>query len=133
MNCGIAIAKTHTYPNDKYDFPVWLRGRKTGKIDFDIKDVIVKKLSKKIHLSNKKNKEDVFSYFVHIFKNNTSFAINMKKNLDLTENEVEFLLGTTHSSKLKQIMSSCENKKLDIPEEKKEEKPDNIQQSLFDF
>ena len=133
MNCGIAIAKTHTYPNDKYEFPIWLRGRKTGKIDFDIKDVIVKKLSKITHLSNKKNKEDVFSYFVYMFKNNTSFAINMKKNLDLTENEVEFLLGTTHSSKLKQIMSSSEIKKLDIPEEKKEEKPDNIQQSLFDF
>ena len=135
MNGGVAVAKTHTYPNDKYDFPVWLRGRKTGKTSFDVKDVVIKKLSKEMHLSNKKNKEDVFSYFVHMFKNDTSFAINLKEKLDLTENEVEFLLGTTHGNKLKQIMSSSEIKKLEKQEEKKEEtqeeKPDNIQQSLF--
>ncbi len=137
MNGGVAVAKTHTYHNDKYDFPVWLRGRKTGKTGFDVKDVIVKKLSKQTHLSNKKNKEDVFSYFIHMFKNDTSFAIKMKKTLDLTENEVEFLLGVTHASKLKQIMSSSETEKLEISEGKKEEaseeKSDNIQQSLFDF
>ncbi|MCJ7570559.1 MAG: replication factor C large subunit [Candidatus Thermoplasmatota archaeon] len=137
MNGGVAVAKTHTYPNDKYDFPVWLRSRKTGKTDLNIKDIIIKKLSKEAHLSNKKNKVDVYSYFIHIFKNDISFAINMKEKLDLTENEVEYLLGTTHSNKLKQIMSSSEIKKLEIQEEKKEENPeeksDNIQQSLFDF
>ena len=135
MNGGVAVAKTHTYPNDKYDFPVWLRSRKTGKTSFDVKDVVIKKLSKETHLSNKKNKEDVFSYFVNMFKNDTSFAINLKEKLDLTENEVEFLLGPTHGNKLKQIMSSSEIKKLEKQEEKKEEiqekKPDNIQQSLF--
>ncbi len=136
MNFGIAIAKTHTYPNDKYDFPVWLRNRKTGKIDYDTKDEIVKKISNKAHLSNKKNKEDIFPYFIYMFKNNISFAINMKKNLNLTENEVEFLLGPINSNKLKKVMSGSEIKKLDKPEKKEEnseEKSDNIQQSLFDF
>ena len=131
MICGLATAKTRKYPNDKYNFPIWLKDKKISKINFDVKDVIIKKLSKTIHLSNKKNKEDAFSYFVHIFKNNIPFAINMKKNLDLTENEVEFLLGTSHNYKLKQIMSETKIKKLEIKEEKKEEKPDNIQQSLF--
>jgi hypothetical protein len=60
----------------------------------------------------------------------------MKKKLDLTENEVEFLLGPKNINKLKQIMSNSEFKKLDIQEkneEKNEEKPDKVQQSLFDF
>lgn len=133
MNGGVAVAKTHNYPNNKYDFPVWLRGRKTGKTSFDVKDTVLRKLSRETHLSNKKNKEDFFPYFVHMFKNNTSFAIGMKEKLDLTENEVEFLLGETHAHKFKEIMASSELEKLEIDEEKRDEKADNIQQSLFDF
>jgi len=31
MNGGVATAKTRNYPNDKYDFPTWLREKKIGK------------------------------------------------------------------------------------------------------
>lgn len=136
MNGGVAVAKNHNYPNLKYNFPIWLKSKKTSKTGFDIKDIIIKKISKETNLSNKKNKEYVYTYFVHIFKNDTAFAINMKKKLDLTENEVEFLLGPKNISKLKQIMSNSEFKKLDIQEkneDKIEEKPDKVQQNLFDF
>ncbi len=136
MNGGVAVAKTHNYPNNKYDFPVWLRSKKTGKTSFDVKDSVIKKLSKATHLSNKKNKEDVFFYFIHMFKNNTSFAIKMKEKLDLNEDEVEFLLGKTHAHKIKEIMASSELERLEITEKEEEnikEKVDNNQQSLFDF
>ncbi len=137
MNGGLAVAKNHTYPNEKYDFPVWLKDRKLSKKYVDIKEIIIKKLSKEMYLSNKKNKADVYSYFIDIFINNTSFAINMKKKLDLTENEIEYLLGPKNRSKIKQIISGSEIKRLDITKGKKEgntdKKPDNIQQNLFDF
>ena len=69
-----------------------------------------------------------------MFKNNTSFAINMKKKLDLTEKEVEFLLGATNRNKIKQIMSNFEIKKLVIQKEKNlKENTNKIQQNLFNF
>ncbi len=136
MNGGIAVAKTHSYPNNKYDFPIWLKERKIGKIDFDNKNEIIKKLSKETHLSFNKNKEDFYSYFTTIFRNNISFAIDIKEKLNLIESEVEFLLGPDHNHKLKEIMSSSRNKKLEIKQKKEEnleEKANNIQQNLFDF
>jgi replication factor C large subunit len=134
MNGGIAVAKHHTYPNDKYNFPVWIKDRKKVKSESDLKNIIINKLSKETHLSNKKNKGEVYFYFIQMFKNNTSFAINMKKKLDLTEKEVEFLLGVTNRNKIKQIMSNFEIKKLEIKKEKNlKENTNNIQQNLFNF
>jgi replication factor C large subunit len=134
MNGGIAVAKHHTYPNDKYNFPVWIKDRKKVKSESDLKNIIINKLSKETHLSNKKNKREVYFYFIQMFKNNTSFAINMKKKLDLTEKEVEFLLGATNRNKIKQIMSNFEIKKLEIKKEKNlKENTNNIQQNLFNF
>ena len=137
MNGGIATAKTHTYPNNKYDFPAWLRGRKNVKTGVDVKESIVKKLSDENHVSNKKVRDDVLSYFIHMFKNNTAFAIKMRDKLDLSENEIEFLLGKTHQHKLKEILYASETEVLPSVEEKSkveaEDKKEDTQHSLFDF
>jgi hypothetical protein len=138
MNGGVAVAKTHSYPNNKYDFPVWLRGRKNIKTSFDVKELIVNKLSKVHHLSNNKTIEYVLPFFANMFKNNTMFAIKMKNKLDLSENEIEFLLGKTHAHKLKEILYGSETEVLPTVEkeeinEEDIEKNENIQQSLFDF
>jgi hypothetical protein len=75
-----------------------------------------------------------------MFCNDTGFAIKMKNNLDLTEEEIKYLLGKSHAHKLKEIMLSKEKKQVKpidkkTADEKKhiEEKKEEIQQTLFDF
>jgi replication factor C large subunit len=138
MNGGVANAKTHNYPNDNYNFPMWLREKKGVKSQIDILDLIIKKISNFSFNSKNKTKTFILSYFVYMFRNDTFFAIKMKNKFDFTESEVEYLLGKSHLHKLKEILRSSE---LDIVKPLKEEsieigdqnKKENIQQSLFDF
>lgn len=142
MNGGVATAKTHSYPNTKYDFPTWLRQKKSIKNSADLREIIVKKISKDSHLSGNKTKNVLFSYFASMFRNDTSFAINMKDRYSFTEDEIEYLLGKSHSYKLKGILYGKKTdlvKTLDEKVEKEEQKEleeedkGKSQQSLFDF
>jgi len=138
MNGGVATAKTHNYPNDSYNFPTWLRERKDAKGTIDIRDLILEKLGNISHGSKEKNKDFLLLYFTHMFRNNTYFAIKMKNKLDFSESEIKYLLGESHKNKLKDIMNSPEKvyeKPLTtgLSEEDEKEKPESMQQSLFDF
>jgi replication factor C large subunit len=138
MNGGVATAKTHSYPNTKYDFPTWLRQKKSVKNSANFKEIIVKKISQDSHISVRKTKDIIFPYFISMFRNDTSFAIKMKDKYDLSEDEIEYLLGKSHSYKLKEIIQGKKPdivKTLDKKEEKKELEEDKSknQQSLFDF
>jgi len=140
MNGGVAVAKSHNYPNKTYNFPTYIRQIKNSKNKTDIRKMIVKKISKNCHNSTDKTKDQSLLYFTHIFRSNLSFAIKMKNKLDLTEPEIKYLLGKRHLNKLNEILKSSEQDKIkpigdEIDETKKTQKENNekIQQSLFDF
>ncbi|KYK32739.1 MAG: hypothetical protein AYK22_07020 [Thermoplasmatales archaeon SG8-52-3] len=138
MNGGVATSKTHNYPNDSYNFPTWLRQRKEFRTKIEVKDMILRKLSNISHCSKSKNKNFMLSYFTHMFRNNSFFAIKMKNKLNLSETEVKYLLSESHMHKLKEIMRSPEiiyekPIQVDSTEEVEEEKSESMQQSLFDF
>ena len=142
MNGGVAISKTRSYPNTNYNFPTWLREKKTDRIEENAKDSLFKKVSKLSHCSNKKTREMIYPFFKNMFCNNTLFAIKMKNKLDISEAELKYLLGKTHSHKLKEIMLSSSEleafeklniEKKPVKENKKEEEEQIQQQSLFDF
>jgi len=136
MNGGVATSKTHEYPNDKYNFPTWLRERKDIKYNLETREIIAKKISKICHNSGKKSKEFFLPYFIYIFRNNTYFAVKMKNKLDLSEAEIKYLLGEGYQYKLKEILSFQEtgSQKLDTQVKTKEkDKKENLQQSLLDF
>ncbi len=136
MNGGVATSKTHEYPNDKYNFPTWLRERKDIRINLETREIIAKKISKMCHNSGKKSRELFLPYFTYIFRNNTFFAIKMKNKLDLSDAEIKYLLGDDYKNKLKEIISSHEivSKKLLSKEKTKEnDKKENLQHSLLDF
>jgi replication factor C large subunit len=137
MNGGVATSKNHNYPNDSYNFPSWLRERKEFRNKSEIKDLILNKLNTISHCSKSKNKSVFLSYFTHMFRNNTYFAIKMKNRLELSESEVKYLLSESHKHKLKDIMHSPEviyEKPIPIEStEEEKEKSQNKQQSLFDF
>lgn len=133
---GVAISKTHNYPNDSYNFPAWLRGRKDIKSELDVRELILKKLSNICHNSSNKSKDFLLSYFVQMFRNDVHFAIKMKNKLDLTESEIKYLLGESHQHKLKEILDHSEvvyEKPISEETTKTVEKKENLQQSLFDF
>ncbi|MEF8880069.1 MAG: hypothetical protein V5A64_06745, partial [Candidatus Thermoplasmatota archaeon] len=106
---------------------------------------VIKKFSKSFHASRNKS-QDMLRYIKHLFRNDTYFAIKMKKKYDLTEPEIKYLLGDKHSHKLKDILRGSKRIKKETIEEKKptknkdkeedgdkKEKDEEIQQSLFDF
>jgi len=134
MNGGVATAKTRTYPNDKYNFPIWLRKQKESKTNREIRDTISKKISRNCHNSNIKSRNFLLSYFIPMFNNDLSFAIKMKNKFDFSENEIKYLLGKSNIKKLKLIMNpAIEVKEKIIEEAESKELGENTQQSLFDF
>ena len=138
MNGGVATAKTHNYPNDSYNFPTWLRERKDIKSSLDVRNLIADKMSNVLHNSNKKSRDFLLSYFAHMFRNNTYFAIKMKNRFDFSEAEIKYLLGEAHQHKLKEIIHGDETAYEKLTPEEIEEPPDkekkeNLQQSLLDF
>lgn len=145
MNGGVATAKTHNYPNKKYNFPTWLKDKKSSKNSSDIRESISIKLGVLCHNSKRKSKNEFITHFSHIFRKNMLFAIKMKNKLDLTEAEIKYLLGEKHVHKLKDILISSEKNNLILYEEKQQpskigeeiteekEEHEKIQHSLFDF
>ncbi len=138
MNGGVATSKSHNYPNSRYNFPTYLKQKKSSKNKRDIRKSIVKKISKNCHNSDNKTKDQFFSFFIHMFKNNDEFAKKMKKNFDLTENEVKYLIGTKDKQKLKLIMAEKKeikvkkiDKKDDSGKVKEKIKEEKNQQKLF--
>ncbi len=114
MNGGVATSKSHNYPNSRYNFPTYLKQKKSSKNKREIRKGIVKKISETCHNSDNKTKDQFFSYFTHMFRNNNEFAIKMKKKFDLTENEVSYLLGKKDKQRLKIIMNEQKEKKVKI-------------------
>lgn len=139
MNGGVATAKTHNYPNEKYNFPTWLRELKSSKSNRDTRDSITKKISEACHNSSNKSIDFLLTYFMNIFRNDTDFAVKMTKKFDFTENEMKYLLGEKYSHKIKDILRSSEtivdvkpiDEEIALPLE--EDRKDSKQQRLFDF
>jgi replication factor C large subunit len=140
MNGGVATAKTHDYPNERYTFPSWLRELKNSKSYRDTRDSIITKMSGSFHNSHNKSKDFLLTHFIHIFQNNTDFAIRMKQKFGFNEQEIKYLLGEKHAHKIDKILRSSEpvqvkplNEEPVLTSKKKEETGESKQQSLFDF
>jgi len=145
MSGGVSVAKTHSYGNTQYAFPMYMKEMKSNQSPRMIRDGVVKKISKLNHTSDRKTKEVTLPYFQSLFRSNTRFACKMIKMLDLSESEAKYLLGGKHLHKMKDILQCAE--KVDekqgeikiIPavkkknEEEKKESSDLKQPSIFDF
>lgn len=146
MNAGVSASKTRSYPNEKYNFPTWLRQRKSYKNQKMIKNSLIKKISKNCHISKNKTQSEILNHYKKLFQNNEKFAVKTIKKYDLTEPEIEHLLGNKHKKKIKKILSISERTREQPPIKDTEEKNKNLksennvekddeeaQPSLFDF
>lgn len=144
MNGGIATAKTHNYSNMRYYAPTWMKELGKSKPTRITREAIIQKLQPLTHTSASKSKDVILPYVQLMIQRDVSFARKMRQRLNLTEQEIKWLLGKHHLSKLKDIMADNEHKdekqeEIPIPVfeekkgEKKSEKPEIKQPSLFDF
>jgi replication factor C large subunit len=144
MSGGVSVSKTHSYGNTKYMFPTWIKEMKNNQSSRMVRDSVVHKISTVCHMSDEKTREATLPHFQSLFRNNTRFASEMRKTLDLSETEVKYLLGKEHLHKMKEILSCSEktnekqaeieavtDKKLEKNE--KEDSSEVRQPSLFDF
>jgi len=131
---GVSNAKSYNYHNEKYDFPSWLKKIKINQSNLIYRNSIIKKISKKCHISNYKSKLFIFEYFINLFKCDSEFALNMKELFNLDEAEVIYLLGKNNTDKISYILNpkqNGENLKLNKNETKINQM--SIQQNLNDF
>ena len=144
MTGGVSTTKTHNYPNSKYFSPTWLKDMKTNKTIRGVKDSVVRKIGMSCHNSTRKSQEFLLPYFKYFFRNDTSFAYSMKNRLDLTENEIKYILGERYIHKMKDIIQysdKIEKQQIEIEisnniekvENKKENEQEIKQPSIFDF
>jgi len=140
MNGGVATAKTQEYQNEKYNFPLWLREKKSSKSYRGIRDSIVEKMSGTCHNSTRKSREFLSIYLINMFRNNIEFAVKMMHKFEFTEDEMKYLLGENYLSRLEKDLhptktvheKQIENQSTTLNKKEKDKK-ENKQQSLFDF
>jgi replication factor C large subunit len=137
MNTGISTAKTHNYSNMKYYPPMWLKEMKDSKAVRNTRDSVVRKIGKHCHNSDRKTREFLLPLFKYMFRKNIRFAYRMKNKLDLSENEIEYLLGEKNIHKLKDIVQLSEkqdDKQVEITDDTAKKEEEIIKQpSIFDF
>jgi replication factor C large subunit len=138
MTSGVAIAKTHRYPNNRYYSPSWFKQRRYQKQEKGGQGTVFEKLQPVFHCSLKKLKDDAFPHFRQMFQNNIQFACAMKHQFDFSESEVSYLLGPDHAHKTKDILEKCElqdESQMSIDVEPAEDKgeTEQTQPSLLDF
>ena len=140
MNGGVASAKTHDYPNEKYRFPLWLRELKDSKSQRELIKSIVKKINSFCHNSSYKTRNFLFDYFIPLVRNDVDFAAIMTDNFKFKENDLKFLLGKIYFDKfidyvnLNKSTSISTLDSIKIEKDKKAKgKIENKQQSILDF
>jgi replication factor C large subunit len=161
MTCGVSLAKSRDYRGYmKIGFPTWLMKMSRSRGTRETRAGFAAKLGKLTHASNRMVLQDILPHFKILYTQDREFRLFMTKRLNLTEEEVGFLLDVksdTHQVKhvfdaLRKVdavsrgpakeesdpedtgedESNPEPKGKIQPEEPKKEEPQQ-QKSLFEF
>ena len=136
---GIVISKSRYYPIAKYNFPFWLSEMKRSKQNRETRDNLCKKIGKLLHVSQNKVIESIFPYFKYVFKTNHTFAKEMIRKADLTEDEILLLVDQSKELAEKLLSKDEEREEknliqiLEESEETEEETDERKQMKLLDF
>lgn len=145
MSAGVSVAKTHSYGNNQYAFPTWIKQMKANQASRATRDSVVKKISQLSHCSDRKTRDAILPQFQSLVRNSPRFACKMIKQLDFSESEVKYLLGEKYLHRMKDIVQCAEKsdeKQVEIQvesvgkktvEQEKKEDGDLKQPSIFDF
>jgi len=94
LSGGVAVAKKRYYPGfTRYSFPTWLTGMGRSRNTRSVRDSIATKIGKACHMSLQKTRT-LFPFFQKLITCNKEYAASMTHFLDLTDQELVFLLGS---------------------------------------
>ncbi len=95
MTCGVSMAKSKSYRGyTRINFPLWLMKMSRSRGMRETKSNLAAKLGRMTHTSEKRVLQDVFPYFKAMYAGDREFRLYMTRRLNLTEEEVGFLLDT---------------------------------------
>ncbi|MEM0493161.1 MAG: replication factor C large subunit, partial [Candidatus Thermoplasmatota archaeon] len=138
MTHGVSLSKTRNYGFVQYSSPVWTKELKLGKTTRERRKNISSKISRLCHASCRKTQDFILPMVSTLFQRDTKFACNIKKYLELSEEDIIYLLGDKYTYKLDEINKYCEEKndeqlKIDDVDNEKKGYDVKNQPSLFDF
>lgn len=94
MSAGVATAKNRKYGGwTKYQFPKYLIKMKQSKEVRTIREGLMRKLGRYCHISKNVVKTDLYHQFVQLFKLDREFAPIMINRLNLTPNDIGYIIG----------------------------------------
>jgi len=103
MTCGVSLAKSRDYRGYmKIGFPTWLMKMSRSRSARETRGGFAAKLGKLTHASNRMVLQDILPHFKILYAQDREFRLFMTKRLNLTEEEVGFLLDVksdTHQVK----------------------------------
>ena len=105
MTCGVSLSKSRDYREYvKYQFPAWLSKMSRSKGMRDTRDGFASRLGKYTHNSSKMVLQEILPYFRQMYTQDREFRLTMTKKLNLTEEQVGFLLeAKPDSHKVKHV------------------------------
>ncbi|MFO7618980.1 MAG: hypothetical protein R6W91_04925, partial [Thermoplasmata archaeon] len=93
MSCGVSLAKSKDYRGHiNYNFPPYLIKMSRSKGQRGIRDEFGSKLGRLAHVGGKVALQDVLPYFKQLYNQDLEFRMSMTRRLNLTEEDVGFLL-----------------------------------------
>ncbi len=141
LSGGVAVAKKRYYPGfTRYSFPTWLTGMGQSRNTRSVRDSIAKKIGMECHMSLQKTRA-FLPFFQKLITNDKEYAASMIHLLDLTDQELLFLLKSNRE-KVKELREDKKYKEdnQDIEKKRKEKNTraaaqgkKTSQQRLHDF
>lgn len=112
MTGGIALAKRAPYPTfTRYQFPSWLSKMASSKSSRAVRDSVLGKLAKLCHTSQAVVRETILYWFKYLFKKEREFACNLISELELSLEEIAYLLEEKPASpKVKSVLKAAEHR-----------------------
>ncbi len=95
MTCGVSLAKSRDYRGYvRINFPLWLMKMSRSRAMRETRSNLAAKLGKMTHNSEKRVLQDILPYFKAMYAQDREFRLHMTRRLNLSEEEVGFLLDT---------------------------------------
>lgn len=131
MGGGVATAKKRIYStSERYQFPSWLKEMKTTKSLRETRNSVAAKIGNLCHCSSKKANE-MINVFQQLCQNNETYAFTLKDKLQLTEDEIRYLIGPKYEALKEKFLKKEEDIEAYEIIEEQPEKKELEQQKLF--
>ncbi|MDD4308040.1 MAG: replication factor C large subunit [Thermoplasmata archaeon] len=131
MTCGVSLAKSKNYMGQgRATFPTWLMKMSRSRGIRETRGNFAAKLGKFTHASNRMALQDVLPYFKILYTQDREFRLYMTKRLNLTEEEVGFLLDVkSDTHPVKHVFDALEKMQAVSRPPEKAEEPDPVEES----